>query len=84
MDRLSFIILLVLRHAEAVDKYSAMSVREILSAEELGVKENTIFKKIKGLIASGYVGQGMKDGKANTYFITPEGCERLKEERSQA
>ncbi len=84
MDRLSFIVLLVLRHAEAMDKYSAMTVREIALSEELGVKENTIFKKIKSLIASGYVGQGMKDGKANTYFITPEGCKNLEEERGKS
>ena len=49
MNRLGFIILSILRQEGATNKLSSMTVREIASAEEFGIKENTIFKKNKGL-----------------------------------
>ncbi len=58
-----------------------MTVQEIASAEEFGLKENTIFKKIKDFERSGYVNCGLKEGRANTYFITKQGCECLEKER---
>ncbi len=81
MNRLGFIILSILQKSEAMDRLSGMTLREILLAEELGVKENTIFKKMKGFEQSGYVSRGLKEGRAYTYFITPEGCRCLEKER---
>lgn len=60
-----------------------MTVREITSAEEFGLKENTIFKKIKNFEQSGYISRGLKEGRANSYYITPEGCKYLEKERSK-
>ena len=54
------------------------------SPEEFGLKENTIFKKIKDFENSGYIGRGLKEGRADTFFITPEGCKCLEKERGKS
>lgn len=59
-----------------------MTIREITAAEDFGMKENTVFKKIKVFEKSGYIGRGFKEGHADTFFITPEGCEYLEREKS--
>ena len=61
-----------------------MTVREIATAEEFGLKENTIFKKIKDFENSGYIGRGLKEGRADTFFITSEGCKCLEKERGKS
>ena len=83
MNRLGFILLSILGQNGATNRFSAMTIREIASAEELGMKENTIFKKIKDFEKSGYIGRGLKEGRADTYYITPEGCECLEKERGK-
>ena len=55
-----------------------MTVREIATAEEFGLKENTIFKKIKDFENSGYIGRGLKEGRADTFFITRKGVNAWK------
>ncbi len=81
MNRLGFLILSILKRSEATDRLSSMTVREIVCTEDLGLKENTIFKKIRDFEKSGYISRGLKEGRAETYFITPEGCECLDRER---
>ena len=81
MNRLGFIILSILRQEGATNKLSSMTVREIASAEEFGMKENTIFIFIKDFEQSGYIGRGLKEGRADTFFITPAGCECLEREK---
>ena len=83
MNRLGFIILSILRKSDATSRLSSMTVREIATAEEFGLKENTIFKKIKDFENSGYIGRGLKEGRADTFFITPEGCKCLEKERGK-
>ncbi len=83
MNRLGFIILSILWNSGATSRLSSMTVREITSAEEFGLKENTIFKKIKNFEQSGYISRGLKEGRANSYYITPEGCKYLEKERSK-
>lgn len=84
MNRLGFIILSILRASGATGRLSGMTLREIALSEDLGMKENTIFKKIRGFEQSGYVCRGLKEGRADTYFITPKGCQCLEEERSNS
>ena len=66
---------------EATDKISSMSVREVAEMEDFGYKENTIFKKIKEFEQLGYIGRGLKEGHAHTFYITPEGCKFLEREK---
>lgn len=81
MNRLGFIILSVLQKEKAMNKTSAMTVREIASVEEFGIRENTIFKKMKDFEQSGYICRGLKEGRAATFYITPEGCKCLEREK---
>lgn len=81
MNRLGFIVLSILRKSGATDKLSSMTVQEITETEEFGYKPNTIFKKIKEFEERGYIGRGLKEGRADTFYITPCGCEFLERER---
>lgn len=78
MNRLGFLILSILKQNEAVNSVSAMSLREIAESEDFGYRENTVLKKIKEFELSGFVLKGMKDGRADTFFITNDGLEALK------
>lgn len=82
MNRLGFLVLSILQKAEATDKLSAMTIREIAETEEdLGLKENTVFKKIRDFEKLGYIGRGLKEGRANTFYITQKGADFLKGEK---
>ncbi len=82
MDRAGFLILSILQKSGATGRLSSMTVREIVFAEDMGWKENTIYKKIKACEQSGYISRGMKDGRAGTWFFTLAGCRRLEKERN--
>ena len=73
MNRLGFIVLSILSQNGATNKLSSMSVQEISDTEEFGYKPNTIFKKIKEFEDAGYIGRGLKEGRADTFFRTPDG-----------
>ncbi len=73
MNRLGFLILSVLSKSGAVDRKSAMTVKEIAEAENLGYKDNTVYKKVTEFEEAGYVAAGYKDGKAKTFYITDAG-----------
>lgn len=81
MDRSGFIILSVLESSGATSRLSGMTAKEVAQAEQLGMKCNTVFKKIKAFEMEGYVSRGMKEGRADTFFITQGGRACLEEER---
>ncbi len=81
MNRVGFIILSILHKEGAVNKLSSMTLREIAQTEKFDVKENTIFKKLKDFEHSGYIGRGLKEGHADTFYITPEGIGCLEREK---
>ena len=83
INRLGFLILSILRGSGATGRLSSKTVREIASAEDCGMKENTIFKKIREFERSGHVGRGLKEGHADTFFITADGLGLLEEERGK-
>ena len=83
MDRAGFILLSVLEKSGASGRLSSMTVREIAQEEELGIGENTIYKKLRAFALSGLVSRGLKEGRAATFFLTGEGRGRLEEERSR-
>lgn len=70
---MGFLILSVLSKSGAVDRKSAMTVKEIAEAEDLGYKDNTVYKKVAEFESMGYVAAGYKDGKAKTFYITDAG-----------
>ena len=58
---------------------AAMSLKEIMQTEDLDVKENTLFKKLRDYEIQEYVKKGIKDGRANTFYITDAGKEFLEQ-----
>jgi len=74
--RCSYLILGILRAANATDSVHGLTVNEIHSFERLS-KPNTIQKKIMALAASGMVSEGVRAGRAKTYFLTGEGMKEL-------
>lgn len=80
---LGFIILSIINDQNATGKLKGMTIKDIADAEKLGCMENTIYKQLKQFIDAGYVAAGVKDGHANTYYITETGKEFLRKERSE-
>ena len=79
MNRLGFLVLSVLLTNGADNRMAAMSLKEIMQTEDLDVKENTLFKKLRDYEIQGYVKKGIKDGRANTFYITDAGKEFLEQ-----
>ena len=78
MSRLDFLILSILSKNEAFDKRSAMTIREIMEADDFGYKSNTIFKRMEAFETMGYVLPGYKEGNAKTYYLSNAGRDFLK------
>ena len=79
MNRLGFLVLSVLLTNGADNRMAAMSLKEIMQSEDLDVKENTLFKKLRDYEIQEYVKKGIKDGRANTFYITDAGREFLEQ-----
>lgn len=82
MNRLGFCILSVLEQNNAVSNLNGMTLKEITESEDFNCKDNTVYKQILYFKENGYIGYGVKDGRALTYFITNLGLEILSNERS--
>ena len=76
--RHSYLILGILRAANAADKIHGLTVKEIGGFERLS-KPNTIHKRIKALESSGLLREGARAGRAKTYYLTGEGAAVLPE-----
>ncbi len=81
MNRLGFLILSVLWTNSADNRMAAMTIKEIMQTEDLEVKDNTLFKKLREFELQGYVDKGMKDGRADTFYITDAGQEFLEQNK---
>lgn len=79
VNRLGFLVLSVLLANNADNRMAAMSLKEIMQTEDLDVKENTLFKKLRDYEIQEYVKKGIKDGRANTFYITDAGKEFLEQ-----
>lgn len=80
MNRLDFLILSILKANGAVNQLRAMTIREIVEAEEdCAYKDNTIFKRLQPLEHIGHVDRGLKESRASTYYITKAGVRYLDE-----
>lgn len=78
MDKLSYAILDVLLNNDCKTRLRSMTVKEL--EEQVNIKGITIYKKISKLHNFGYVVDGIKDGRAKTYYITQLGVDKLQEE----
>ena len=76
LNRCAYTILGILRAKNSVDKVHGLTIEEISSLERVS-KPNTIHKKIKEMLSEGYVEEGVKAGKAKSYFLTERGSKLL-------
>ncbi len=76
LNRCAYTILGILRTKKATDKVHGATIKEITALERIS-KENTIHKRIKEMQSLGYVDEGVKAGRAKTYFITKSGLALL-------
>ena len=74
--RCSYVILGILRAAKAADRVHGLTIDEIRGFERQS-KLNTIHKKIKELESFGMISEGVKAGRAKTYFLTNAGADIL-------
>lgn len=81
MNRISFIVLSVLLDRGATDKLKAMTAREIAEAEALEYRENTLYKKIREFVLLGYAAEGLKEGRAFSFYITEKGIRHLEKQK---
>jgi DNA-binding PadR family transcriptional regulator len=78
--RCSYLILGILRAANAADRIHGLTISEIRSFERQS-KPNTIHKKVKELESSGFISEGVKAGRAKTYYLTSAGAAELPEKQ---
>ena len=83
MNRVQLLILSILHSSGAVSKNTAMTVSEVIATEQFDYQENTFYKYLRKFTIDGLVSSGIKEGRALTFYITPEGIKRLEEEREQ-
>lgn len=86
LNRCAYTILGILRTKRATDKVHGVTIAEITELERIS-RPNTIHKKVKEMQSLGYVMEGVKAGKAKTYFISDSGLALLpikKEENENA
>ena len=76
LSRCSYTILGILKKRNATDKVHALTISEISSFEKVS-KHNTIHKKVKEMQLQGLIEEGVKAGRAKTYFATTKALEIL-------
>lgn len=82
MNRAEFLLLSVLDSSGASSRLTAMTLQEIVQAEDIGYKENSVYKLARKYEREGFLGRGMKDGRAQSWYITQQGISLLTGERS--
>lgn len=70
LNRLEFMILETLYNGGCKDRFHGMTITEILDDNEgaLGARM-TVWKKIKRLVDAKYLGKGILDNHADTYYV---------------
>jgi Fe2+ or Zn2+ uptake regulation protein len=56
-----------------------VDIEEALIADGEEWCERTVYNKIRALVKQGYVKEGLRKGNANTFYLTPEGIEWMKD-----
>ena len=78
-SRTHLILLSILSKVEAVSAGRAVTMQYINDYCPIGKSYTTLLRAIQFLKKNDLIAQGVKDGQFNTYYITQEGIEKLKE-----
>ena len=76
LNRCDYVILEILKSENAIDMMYGRSIYEIKDSEKVS-KIGTIYKEVKKLQKYGYIAEGVKAGRAKTYYLTKEGINML-------
>ena len=79
MNRLEMIILAILNKKNATSPISAISLYEIKEYASLQQSIATIYRTMQKLHREQNIGRGLKDSKSDTYYVTDNGLNLLKE-----
>lgn len=78
-SRTHLILLSILSKVDAVSAGRAITMQYINDYCPIGKSYTTLLRAIQFLKKNDLIAQGVKDGQFNTYYITQEGIEKLKE-----
>lgn len=82
LNRCAYVILGILRTKNATDKVHGLTISEISTLERVS-KPNTIHKRIKEMKENKLIDDGIKAGKAKTYYLTEKGLNILPEKKEE-
>lgn len=82
LNRCDYVILAILKSENATDMMYGRSIYEIKDSEKVS-KIGTIYKEVKKLQKFGYVAEGVKAGRAKTYYLTKEGINMLPDKKER-
>lgn len=76
INRLDIIILQLLKSNDCNNKFSGMTIREMMSICDMGCRNN-VYIRLKKLLSDKLIDKGIIDNHADTYYITKQGLELL-------
>ena len=76
LNRLDIILLQLLNSNNCNNKFSGMTIREMMSICDMGCRRN-IYLRLKNLLYYKLISKGIIDNHADTYYITKKGLETL-------
>lgn len=82
LNRCAYTILGILRTKMATDKVHGLTISEISELERVS-RPNTIHKKIKEMEKEGLVSEGVKVGRAKSYFLNVKGQSILPKKKEE-
>ena len=82
LNRCDYVILGILHSKGATAMMYGQSIYEIKESEKIS-KIGTIYKEVKKLQKFGYVAEGVKAGRAKTYYLTKEGINIKKKKKGE-
>ena len=77
MKKVEALVLRFLRYKKIDKPIDGITVYGMPS-ENWNLKENTLYKYLQELLKTGFVKNGLQDGKCKTFYITTKGLEELK------
>lgn len=79
LSRLEFLIALSLQRCGAISPIKAATLSELQEYCPTKQSYSTFYRAIKFLYNNNYILQGLKDGKNDTYYLSKQGVELIKE-----
>ena len=79
ISRLEFLIAFSLQKCQATSPIKAVTINELQTYCPTQQSYSTFYRAIKSLYKNNYIIYGLKDGKNDTYYLSPIGIDLIKE-----